>query len=103
MGFISDFFRIRADTSPAASETNTSNTSNNSQSQIMIGDTGTINDVLLRAMINDEAITKEMALTIPAVAAAVDLIAGMIASMPVRLYKYNKGVVEDPTINASML
>lgn len=97
MGFISDFFRIRADTSTAASETNTSNTSNNSQSQIMIGDPGTINDVLLRAMINDETITKEMALTIPAVAAAVDLIAGMIASMPVRLYKYSKGVVEEIT------
>ena len=95
MGFISDFFRIRADTqTPAASETNTSN---NSQSQIMVGDPDTINDALLRAMINDEAITKEMALTIPAVAAAVDLIAGMIASMPVRLYKYHKGVVEEIT------
>lgn len=90
MGIISDFFKIRDETATPAAQTPEPATS-----QTMIGDQGTINDVLLRAMLNDEVITKRMALTIPAVASAVDLVAGMIASMPVKLYKYNKGVVEE--------
>ena len=90
MGIISDLFKIRADTSTQAAPAQET-------SQTMIGDQGTIDDVLLRAMLNDEIITKQMALTIPAVASAVDLVAGMIASMPVKLYKYHKGVVEEIT------
>lgn len=90
MGIISDLFKIRADTSTQAAPAQET-------SQTMIGDQGTIDDVLLRAMLNDETITKKMALTIPAVASAVDLVAGMIASMPVKLYKYHKGVVEEIT------
>ena len=90
MGIFSDFFKIRDETATPAAQTPEPATS-----QTMIGDQGTINDVLLRAMLNDEVITKRMALTIPAVASAVDLVAGMIASMPVKLYKYNKGVVEE--------
>ena len=93
MGFLSDLFRIRNETA-ATSETSESGSST---SPIIVGDGNTVDDVLLRAMIQGEKISKDMALTIPAVAAAVDLIAGMVASMPVKLYKYNKGVVEEIT------
>lgn len=92
MGIFSDFFKIRDETASPAAQT-----SDTATSQVTVGDQGTINDVLLRAMLNDEVITKQMALTIPAVASAVDLVAGMIASMPVKLYKYHKGVVEEIT------
>lgn len=51
-------------------------------------------DVLLKALLNSEPITREQALTLPAVSGAVDFISGMIASMPVKLYKYKDGKVE---------
>ena len=52
------------------------------------------NDVLLQAILNGETITREQALTLPSVAGAVDFISNMIASMPVKLYKYKQGKVE---------
>ena len=52
------------------------------------------NDVLLQAILNGEPVTREQALTLPAVSGAVDFISGMIASMPVKLYKYKDGQVE---------
>lgn len=52
------------------------------------------NDVLLQALINSQPITRVQALTLPAVSGAVDFISGMIASMPVKLYKYKDGKVE---------
>lgn len=57
--------------------------------------TPVIDDVLLQALINGEAITREKAMTLPAVAGAVDFISNMIASMPVKLYKYKQGKVEE--------
>lgn len=54
-----------------------------------------VSDVLLRALLNNEAITREKALTLPAVSGAVDLIGNMIAAMPVKLYKYKQGRVEE--------
>ena len=54
-----------------------------------------VNDVLLQALINGEAITREKAMTLPAVAGAVDFISNMVASMPVKLYKYKSGKVEE--------
>lgn len=56
-----------------------------------------IDDVLLQALINGEAITREKAMTLPAVAGAVDFISNMIACMPVKLYKYKQGKVEEVT------
>ena len=53
------------------------------------------NDVLLQAILNGDAITREQALSLPAVSGAVDYIANMIASMPVKLYKYKDGKVEE--------
>ena len=45
-------------------------------------------DVLLQALLNSQPITREQALTLPAVSGAVDFISGIIASMPIKLYKY---------------
>lgn len=62
-----------------------------------------VDDVLLKALLNGEAITRVEALTIPSVAAAVDFISNMIASMPVKLYKYKQSKVEavegDPRVS----
>lgn len=53
-----------------------------------------VDDVLLSALLNGETITREKALTLPAVAGAVDFITNMIASMPVKLYRYKKGKID---------
>jgi HK97 family phage portal protein len=52
------------------------------------------NDVLLQALLNSQPITREQALTLPAVSGAVDFISGIIASMPIKLYKYKENKVE---------
>ena len=56
-----------------------------------------ISDALLRALITQEEITREKALTLPAVSAAVDYIANTIASMPVKLYKVKSDRVVEIT------
>lgn len=68
-------------------------------------DTSTVNDVLLQAILRNEPIKREDALTLPAVSGAVDFISSTIASMPVKLYKYKKGAVEsaDDDVRVSML
>lgn len=53
-----------------------------------------VNDVLLRAILNGEPITRAKAMTLPAVSGAVDFITGAIASMPVNLYQVKNGNVE---------
>ena len=53
-----------------------------------------VNDVLLKALLSGDPITREQAMTVPAVSAAVDFISNTIASMPVKLYKYKDGSVE---------
>lgn len=52
-------------------------------------------DALLRALLSNETITRDKAMTLPAVSGAVDFICNMIACMPVKLYKYKKGQVEE--------
>lgn len=54
-----------------------------------------LDDVLLRALLNNETITREKAMTLPAVSGAVDMISATIASMPVKLYKVRDGKVEE--------
>lgn len=54
-----------------------------------------VDDVLLKALMCGETITREKAMTLPAVSGAVDFISNMIASMPVKLYKYKQGKVEE--------
>ena len=58
-------------------------------------DEKTVDDVLLRSLLAGENISKEQAMNIPAVASAVDLISSSVASMPVRLFKYKDGHVEE--------
>ena len=58
-------------------------------------DANTVDDVLLKAILNGDAISRQDALTLPAVSGAVDFISSTIASMPVKLYKYKKGKVEE--------
>lgn len=65
-------------------------------------DINDVDDVLLRAIISGSAITREDALTIPAVSGAVDFVSGTIASMPIKLYKKKNEHVEevdDPRVN----
>lgn len=57
---------------------------------VTLGDPTTLSDVLLQALLNGGDITREMALSIPAVAANVDFISNCIAAMPVKLYKHKK-------------
>lgn len=53
-----------------------------------------VSDVLLQALLSGETITREKALTLPAVSGAVDFICNCVACMPVKLYKYKQGKVE---------
>ena len=55
----------------------------------------TTDEVLLQALINGESINRDMALSIPAVAKAVDLICNTVAMIPVKLYKDKNGNVEE--------
>ena len=61
-----------------------------------------VTDILLKALMNSEPITREQALTRPAVSGAVDFISNSIASMPVKLYKHKDGKVveqdKDPRV-----
>lgn len=70
-----------------------SNTDTRSDNGVTIGDPGTLSDVLLTTIMSGSHITKEQALSIPAVAANVDFISSMVASMPIKLYKKVKGKV----------
>lgn len=54
-----------------------------------------VDDVLLRAFLNKETITREKALTLPAVSGAVDFICNTVACMPVKLYKYKQGKITE--------
>lgn len=54
-----------------------------------------VSDVLLRALLNGETITREKALTLPSVSGAVDFICNSVACMPVKLYKYKQGKVTE--------
>ena len=54
-----------------------------------------VDDVLLKALLNGETITREKVLTLPTVNGAVDFISNCIASMPVKLYKLRDGKVEE--------
>ena len=53
---------------------------------------------LLKALVSDEVVTKEMALNVPAINACVNMIADTIASLRIRLYKrVEDGQVEEVT------
>ena len=54
-----------------------------------------VSDVLLKALLSNEVITREKAMTLPAVSGAVDFICSCVASMPVKLYKRKQGKVQE--------
>ena len=54
-----------------------------------------VDDVLLQALLNGETITREKVMTLPCVNGAVDFISNCVACMPVKLYKYKDGKVEE--------
>ena len=54
-----------------------------------------VDDLLLKALLEGETITREQAMTLPAVSGAVDLISSCVACMPVKLYKVKQGRVEE--------
>ena len=54
-----------------------------------------VDDVLLQALLNGETITREKVMTLPSVNGAVDFISNCIASMPIKLYKYKDGKVNE--------
>jgi HK97 family phage portal protein len=65
------------------------------QTQTQTAITPPVDDVLLQALLNNETITRDKALTLPAVSGAVDFIGNSVASMPVKLYKVKDGKVEE--------
>ncbi len=52
------------------------------------------NDVIA-ALLNPDTVTKDMALEIPEIAGTIDLIAGIVAGTPIKLYKETKGKIEE--------
>ena len=61
----------------------------------IIGEGGTVSDILLSAIMSGSKITKQQALSIPTIAGNVDFITSAIASMPIKLYKRVKDRVEE--------
>lgn len=76
MGIL-NIFRTRDDSSPTGQETPTTTPPTTEPE---------VDDVLLNALLRGDPITRQQAMTIPAVSAAVNFISGQIASMPVKLY-----------------
>lgn len=60
-------------------------------------DTKSLDDVLLQAILENGEITRKEAMQIPAVSKAVDFIAGIIASIPIKLYKEENGSIKEIT------
>ena len=62
----------------------------------ILGESDSPLDVLLTTIMNGGELTREQALSIPAVSGNVDFIASAIASMPVKLYKRDaNGIVSE--------
>ncbi len=68
-------------------------------------DTGevVIDDPVLRALLGGGEVTREMAMQVPTVAGGIDLIAGIVAGTPIRLYRDTPGkkadeVLDDPRL-----
>ena len=68
-------------------------------------DTGevVIDDPVLRALLGGGEVTREMAMQVPTVAGGIDLIAGIVAGTPIKLYRDTPGkkadeVLDDPRL-----
>ena len=54
-----------------------------------------VDDVLLKALLNNETITREKAMTLPSVSGAVNFITDTVAMIPIKLYKEKDGHIEE--------
>lgn len=64
----------------------------------------TSDDALLTALLNGETIDRNMALSIPTVEKAVDMICNTVAMIPIKLYKESEGKIEElPDDRVSLL
>ena len=63
----------------------------------------TSDDALLTALLNGETIDRNMALSIPAVESAVDMICNTVAMIPIKLYKETEGKIEEVVDNRVFL
>ncbi|WP_374965998.1 phage portal protein [Lysinibacillus sp. RS5] len=54
-----------------------------------------MDELLLQAGLASAVLTKEEALSIPSVGTCVDLISGLIATLPIKLYRENSGKIEE--------
>ena len=70
-------------------------TTPNTEPQQVITNEQIVDDVLLKALLNNETITREKALTLPCVNGAVDFISNCVACMPVKLYRIKDDKVEE--------
>lgn len=52
-------------------------------------------DELLKALLSSEKVTRETALQIPAISSGIELIAGIIASTPIKLYVEKDGKTDE--------
>jgi len=88
---IFDFLRKRANNEPAApTPTTTEEPATNVTSPAPATPKAPerpADDVLLQALLRGDQITRDQAMTVPAVSAAVDYISSAIAAMPIKLYK----------------
>lgn len=78
-----DFFRKREEITQEATEETTEQ--NNSSPS----------DLLLKSLLRGEQITKDKALSIPAISSAVDRLSNAIAMLPIKLYKYETKTLDD--------
>ena len=69
----------------------------NRRKQEIRAETGTISyeDALLQALLGGTSVTKTVALQIPTISSCIDLISGIVASTPIKLYKMDGDKVID--------
>lgn len=58
-------------------------------------DINSVDDVLLRALLNNEEIDRDKAMALPSVSSAVDFISNTVAMIPIKLYRETNGSVQE--------
>lgn len=60
-------------------------------------------DALLRALIGNVTVTKDMAMEIPTIKSSIERIANTVSALPIKLYKMNDGAIEEVIDNRTRL
>lgn len=58
-------------------------------------DINSVDDVLLKALLNNEEIDRDKAMALPSVSSAVDFISNTVAMIPIKLYRETNGSVQE--------